>query len=699
MILERFGRSVAIAGIILTATAGWSQQAATEITGDDAPSSTAASLRKVLALLEDEIIRARSDREGLLGQIESAEKELEKVSDEIAAMGRQRSADTTRLAELAEARRNLEVQIQSKESQLSDRVTELDEIENRIQAGTEQVSQLEAQIAASGKEAQRLAALKDEATALEGTFETRRARVAELEVEIAELTDSKTEATEALRIAREARATAEADLEKLTSELAAKTAGLSSFDSEIEAQRSGLVAAQAELARSKQEMSAIAQELEGAKAELQATLNKRSAAVAAVASAKAEEQDISARLQAMRSEMTGHEADLAATRSELEKSKRDLEKSAAKKQTAEAELASITGQLTGLRAELETAEKLKQETNSALAAFEAERTQLAAEEADLRAKRKQAGTELNALAAAKADAERATKAAEAEREKALTALADAETNIEKTNTLLDALIAEADGYRAEITELAAVAEHRSKQAAAANETAEEVTALEARKEELAAALRDLQDTIEAGHEEIERVRVEVATLAEERDTVKAEIADLETRREVVAAAALAAADGLTFSAAMGTDVPTASVSDTFTLAGADAEVTYRDEMAKLASELEVLREQADEAALRLGFLTEQLEDGESEARDAAPLQGEDKPALPASSARIATRPVADARALLRGAPGLADADPTRVEQLATQIANGVCPTDALRSVFGAINRQTLVYLMKSVGAC
>jgi hypothetical protein len=40
-----------------------------------------------------------------------------------------------------------------------------------------------------------------------------------------------------------------------------------------------------------------------------------------------------------------------------------------------------------------------------------------------------------------------------------------------------------------------------------------------------------------------------------------------------------------------------------------------------------------------------------------------------------------------------------MQRLTQLLLEGACPTDALREVFGTINRQTLVALVRVLGAC
>ena len=54
---------------------------------------------------------------------------------------------------------------------------------------------------------------------------------------------------------------------------------------------------------------------------------------------------------------------------------------------------------------------------------------------------------------------------------------------------------------------------------------------------------------------------------------------------------------------------------------------------------------------------------------------------------------------IRAAPGLAGATSRQLTQLETLLGDGMCSTDALRTVFGSINRQTLVSLVRDLGGC
>jgi hypothetical protein len=54
---------------------------------------------------------------------------------------------------------------------------------------------------------------------------------------------------------------------------------------------------------------------------------------------------------------------------------------------------------------------------------------------------------------------------------------------------------------------------------------------------------------------------------------------------------------------------------------------------------------------------------------------------------------------LRRAPGLSAASAAQVDDLGSRLQGGACVTDALREVFGTINRQTLVSLRRELGGC
>ncbi|HVL19539.1 MAG TPA: hypothetical protein VM422_00905, partial [Amaricoccus sp.] len=56
-------------------------------------------------------------------------------------------------------------------------------------------------------------------------------------------------------------------------------------------------------------------------------------------------------------------------------------------------------------------------------------------------------------------------------------------------------------------------------------------------------------------------------------------------------------------------------------------------------------------------------------------------------------------AALSTAPGLSAASPAQIERLGVLLAAGGCAQDALRDVFGTINRQTLVFLVRDLGGC
>jgi hypothetical protein len=56
-------------------------------------------------------------------------------------------------------------------------------------------------------------------------------------------------------------------------------------------------------------------------------------------------------------------------------------------------------------------------------------------------------------------------------------------------------------------------------------------------------------------------------------------------------------------------------------------------------------------------------------------------------------------AALSDAPGLSAASPEQMDRLGVLLTEGTCATDALQEVFEAINRQTLVFLIRNLGGC
>ena len=62
-------------------------------------------------------------------------------------------------------------------------------------------------------------------------------------------------------------------------------------------------------------------------------------------------------------------------------------------------------------------------------------------------------------------------------------------------------------------------------------------------------------------------------------------------------------------------------------------------------------------------------------------------------------PIEDVRTILSDAPGLSDLPREIVDTLATELANGTCVIDALKTATGGINRQTLTYLSRFKKFC
>jgi hypothetical protein len=67
--------------------------------------------------------------------------------------------------------------------------------------------------------------------------------------------------------------------------------------------------------------------------------------------------------------------------------------------------------------------------------------------------------------------------------------------------------------------------------------------------------------------------------------------------------------------------------------------------------------------------------------------------------RTVPRSPADVSSAVRAAPGLREASAAQIGRLEELLGQGTCATDALRTVFGSINRQTLVSLIRDLGGC
>ena len=76
-----------------------------------------------------------------------------------------------------------------------------------------------------------------------------------------------------------------------------------------------------------------------------------------------------------------------------------------------------------------------------------------------------------------------------------------------------------------------------------------------------------------------------------------------------------------------------------------------------------------------------------------------QPAAPQVSQPGPQITIEDVRTILNDAPGLNDLPPEIVGTLATELANGTCVVDALKTATGDINRQTLIYLYRSGKFC
>ncbi|WP_095588076.1 hypothetical protein [Actibacterium ureilyticum] len=231
-------------------------------------------------------------------------------------------------------------------------------------------------------------------------------------------------------------------------------------------------------------------------------------------------------------------------------------------------------------------------------------------------------------------------------------------------------------------------------------------ALEARNAELAAALTAAEalnadhqvtrDSVVAAQSDLARLQQQVDDLTQQRAALQAEAErDTAARAEVEQTAQTQLAglqDSIAAAQAEARDILTAARAEAEALvaqARADADAIEARRIAA-ADELDALEAEL----MRLSNAVEVKYD----TLDADP---------PAPAAAVAPRPRADrpppspasvARAV-NAAPGLQAATGAQIGRLQQLLADNQCAADALQTVFGQINRQTLVSLIRSLGAC
>jgi hypothetical protein len=128
--------------------------------------------------------------------------------------------------------------------------------------------------------------------------------------------------------------------------------------------------------------------------------------------------------------------------------------------------------------------------------------------------------------------------------------------------------------------------------------------------------------------------------------------------------------------------------------------------AALETELAAMREERDTTQARRDALREQSAPLQQRLDAATPQEPSEATPAGTPGASADREPPSGKRrdpvvvaAALRDAPGLPPADSTDTARLRQALVEGKCATDLLEEIFGTINRQTLLSLVRSLGPC
>jgi chromosome segregation ATPase len=260
----------------------------------------------------------------------------------------------------------------------------------------------------------------------------------------------------------------------------------------------------------------------------------------------------------------------------------------------------------------------------------------------------------------------------------------------------------------------------------------------AEQETVASQLEEAQQQILAIEAEVSRLKIEESALRDEyaasvqrRDAVLLEARDLEAG---IAEAEVRVAEMQSESGRLQEDVQTMSArirSEEDILVDLEKAKSERQaEIAELDAEILMMRAGAEKARSDFAVLTDALARigaGEAIEQAATAVEptttdpvGSDTPVVAVSTddedrtasgfaePRVAgvrtTNPAsAPSRDLIRqaiaAAPGLSQATSPQLALLTSELEQGVCPVHALDKVFGEVNRQTLVALVREIGPC
>lgn len=679
-----------------------------------------------LEVTRAELATLTETRAAIMAEITTAQKQLAALND--------RAVDAGRLE-----------QVQVVERRLAEAQEELDSINEALAKARAEKDDLQAKGAALNDQArattERLAAGVAELAKLDGTLAMRREEVAKAEDAVEEAL-SRTVQTKATLT----------DTETLLAERQAAIEALRASESEV-ADRVSLLkndsaALEKRIAAQNEKIASLNQDFEAKRAVLEGLIGDIAALSEERATAAAVESELSETLAAVER----HREQIAAAEVRLENLSAQESASAATLANLDAEikgrsnvldeLKSADAQLAKRQADLETLQSRLAELDEAAKAVETGNADLA----ELQAAAAEKQAEIDRLAVQKAEFEEQLEGLD-------TRFADTQTRAEALDIEIANGESRLQGIQAEEARLAdtlatfeaKIANSRQTAvdveegaAAAAARQADLLAQIEALKRQITALLTDASDAetvqqqwqtkADAAEAQFIEISSDIDEALATRSSLKAETVALRleaveitqrladerklTDRQVQVAAdevARAEATAADFAArvAVAREELAQLVAEAAEIAqrigqDRDAAAELATTRTALAAEITALQDARDAVRVELdtlrlqsAVLQNQLEDPNS--RDAS---GENAPVSGAPESTTGSRrdPTLVASAI-RLAPGLPPPDSAETARLQQALINGRCTTDVLEDIFGTINRQTLLSLVRSLGPC
>ncbi|MEP5091333.1 MAG: hypothetical protein ABJR23_18050, partial [Paracoccaceae bacterium] len=637
------------------------------------------------------------------------------------------TARETRLAELKGLVANAEAvksETEVMRAELTDATTRRDtaqktlaEVTQEIETARATLAQIAAEIDSSGAE---LSAVRDELGGLETQVEDANATIqrsaefrAELGVVETALSDTKAR-----------KSGAEAELATVSAELNQTRAELDASNTELQAMTARMTESTEKAAQAENAVTAAKVNLASLKSETEAMRTD----LKTLTDARTDLQAVSSDLALITVQRETAKTELAQVEAALAASKRAGKEAAATLDTQDKELADTRQKLAAVEAAIDVATRSENAARQAATEFES-----------LVRGRDSVSVELEGLTAELTETRAAVEAAEADLKAGLSAAATAQAEIDEIETHRSTLMQQVTEKDEEVAQQTAEIRNRRDVLADLNaEIAQTHSVFEedqaqfeadraAHSAELAALAAKLLDGAEAeerltGLAENEATLLEtLSDLAQRRDATMADLEALE-------AAASGAEDARRASLAE-SELLAANLSETRELlATAEGELinieqgktTRLEELNALDAELAVMRinaEQAradfekltrvltgigsDEAALVSSavVMTDDVEPASATVPEATAEDGPQVSAPVVVRSREQTLSRQKIRAILATTPGLTNAAPADLASLTAELERGACPVDALNTVFGSVNRQTLVALVRGMGTC